>query len=102
VVRAARNGNTAARDVLVEAGHMLGLGASYLVSILNPELIVIGGESAEAFDLLLGPVRDALARDTLEAERVPVVASGIDADAAVTGAVLLAFDTGTAAAEART
>ncbi len=34
-VRAARDGHDGARRVLDDAGHMLGLGASYLVSILN-------------------------------------------------------------------
>src|SRR3954469_24030947 len=40
VVRAAREGHEGALRVLDDAGHMLGLGASYLVGILNPELVV--------------------------------------------------------------
>jgi predicted NBD/HSP70 family sugar kinase len=96
VVRAARDGHEGARRVLDDAGHMLGLGTSYLVGILNPELVVVGGESAEAFDFLLEPLRGALAQDTLEAERVPVVASTIQGDAALAGAVLLAFEAGLA------
>ena len=78
---------------------MLGLGVSYLVSILNPELVVVGGESAEAFDFLLEPLRGALAQDALEAEQVSVVASEVEGDAAVAGAVLLAFEAGVAASE---
>jgi predicted NBD/HSP70 family sugar kinase len=99
VVRAAHEGHAGARRVLDDAGHMLGLGTSYLVGILNPELVVVGGEAAEAFDLLLEPLRGALAQDALEAEQVPVVASGIDGDAGVAGAVLLAFEAGVAAVE---
>jgi predicted NBD/HSP70 family sugar kinase len=99
VVRAARNGHAGALGVLDDAGHMLGLGASYLVGILNPELVVVGGESAEAFDFLLEPLRGALAQDALEAEQVPVVASGVEGDAAIAGAVLLAFEAGVAASE---
>lgn len=97
VVRAARDGHAGARAVLDDAGHMLGLGASYLVGILNPELVVVGGESAEAFEFLLEPLRGALAQDALEAEQVPVVASTVEGDAAVAGAVLLAFEAGLAA-----
>src|SRR4051794_35785366 len=41
VVHAARDGHESARRVLDDAGHMLGLGTSYLVSILNPELVVV-------------------------------------------------------------
>jgi predicted NBD/HSP70 family sugar kinase len=94
VVRAARDGHAGARRVLDDAGHMLGLGTSYLVGILNPELVVVGGESAEAFEFLLEPLRRALAQDALEAEQVPVVASAVEGDAAVAGAVLLAFEAG--------
>jgi N-acetylglucosamine repressor len=95
VVRAARDGHEGALGVLDDAGHMLGLGTSYLVGILNPELVVVGGESAEAFEFLLDPLRGALAQDALEAEQVPVIASSIE-DAAVAGAVLLAFEAGVA------
>jgi predicted NBD/HSP70 family sugar kinase len=96
VVRAARDGHAGARRVLDDAGHMLGLGSSYLVSILNPELVVVGGEASEAFEFLLEPLRGALAQDALEAEQVPVVASAIEGDAAVVGAVLLAYEAGVA------
>jgi predicted NBD/HSP70 family sugar kinase len=99
VVRAARDGHDGARRVLDDAGHMLGLGASYLVSILNPELVVIGGEAADAFGFLLDPLRGELAQDALEPEQVPVVASGVEGDASVAGAVLLAFEAGVASAE---
>jgi predicted NBD/HSP70 family sugar kinase len=98
VVAAARHGHDGARRVLEDAGHMLGLGTSYLVGILNPELVVVGGESAPAFEFLLEPLRGALAQDALEAEQVPVVASTVEGDAAVVGAVLLAFEAGIATA----
>jgi predicted NBD/HSP70 family sugar kinase len=99
VVRAARERHDGARRVLDDAGHRLGLGTSYLVGILNPELVVVGGEASEAFEFLLDPLRNALVQDALEAEQVPVVASTIEGDAAVAGAVLLAFEAGLAAAE---
>lgn len=99
VVRAATDGHEGALGVLDDAGHMLGLGTSYLVGILNPQLVVVGGESAEAFEFLLEPLRGGLAQDALEAEQVPVVASAIDGDAAVAGAVLLAFEAGVTASE---
>src|SRR5207253_2213476 len=92
VVHAARDGHKGARRVLDDAGHMLGLGTSYLVSILNPQLVVVGGEAVDGFDFLLEPLRRVLAQDALEAEQVPVVASGVDGDAGVAGAVLLAFE----------
>ena len=80
-----------AREVLGQAGRLLGFGASFLVSILNPELLVVGGSVALAGDLLLDPLREALHVDVLPAERVPVVQSKLVGDAALTGAVLLAL-----------
>ena len=92
VIDDAHDGNEAARDTLRAAGHLLGLGTSYLVSILNPELVVVGGEVSPAGDLLLEPLRAALHEDVLEPERVPVIATGLTGDPALAGAVLLAFE----------
>ena len=91
VVAAARAGDARAAGALQEAGRWLGLGTSYLVSILNPELVVLGGEASVAGDLLLGPLREALAVDALTAEQVPVVATTVAGDAALRGAGLLAL-----------
>jgi hypothetical protein len=45
-----------------------------------------------AGELLLDPLRAALHEDVLEPEQVPVVTTGLTGDAALAGAVLLAFD----------
>lgn len=92
VVDAAAGGDAVAREVLAEAGARLGRGVSYLASILNPEMIVVGGRVALAGDLLLEPLRRALADDLLDAERVPVVQSSLAGRAELTGAVLLALE----------
>jgi len=88
-------GDECARNALRDAGHLLGLGASYLVTILNPELVVVGGEVSPAGDFLLDPLRAALHEDVLEPERVPVVATALEGDAALAGTVLLAYDRAT-------
>ncbi len=98
IIAAAHAGDRSAIRVFDDAGHLLGLGASYLVSILNPELVVVGGEAAAAGDLLLEPMRATLHADVLEPEQVKVVASTVSGDAAVEGAVLLSFDAGVHAA----
>jgi predicted NBD/HSP70 family sugar kinase len=92
VIDHAFEGDQNARDALRDAGRLLGLGTSYLVGILNPELVVVGGEASPAGDLLLEPLRAALHEDVLEPERVPVVATGLTGDPALAGAVLLAFE----------
>jgi predicted NBD/HSP70 family sugar kinase len=92
VIDAAQRGDKRSLTALRDAGHLLGRGASYLVNILNPELVVVGGEVSVAADLLLNPLRDSLHQDALESDRIPVVASSVSGDSALAGAVLLAFD----------
>jgi N-acetylglucosamine repressor len=99
VINAAFDGDVAARAALRDAGHRLGLGTSYLVSILNPELVVVGGEVSPAANFLLDPLRATLHEDVLEPEQVPVVATGLTGDAALAGAVLLACDRATQAGD---
>lgn len=43
-------------------GQVLGTGLSYSISLLSPDVIVIGGGGAMAGDRLLKPVRDTLSR----------------------------------------
>jgi len=92
VIDAALDGDAHALTSLRDAGNLLGLGASYLVSILNPQLVVVGGEVSAAGDMLLEPLRAALHEDVLEPEQVPVVGSTLTGDPALTGAVLLAYE----------
>lgn len=92
VADAARRGDAVASEVFGSAGELLGRGISYLINILNPELVVIGGRVAQAGDVLLEPVRSSVGHHALNAEMVPVVASSLIGEAEVTGAVLLAMD----------
>ncbi|GER91089.1 xylose repressor protein [Dictyobacter vulcani] len=53
VARAASEGDTVALAILNEAGRWLGLGLSYLVNLLNPQLIVLSGEGTRTGDARL-------------------------------------------------
>jgi N-acetylglucosamine repressor len=57
----ARAGDRQAGEIFQSAGHVLGLALSSVVNILNPTLIIIGGEATPFLDLLLPSVRAALA-----------------------------------------
>lgn len=93
VVAAARGGNVAARRALEEAGMHLGRGVANIVNILNPGLVVIGGDMARAGDLLLDPTRIGLRRYALDpVANTPVVASELGSGASLFGAVLLAAE----------
>jgi predicted NBD/HSP70 family sugar kinase len=93
VVAAAEAGNASALRSLEDAGFHLGWGIGSLVNILNPSLIVVGGDLARAGDLLLDPARVGLRRHALDAvATTPVVASKLGHRASLVGAVLLAAD----------
>ncbi len=62
VITAAQEGDQAALAVLAEAGRWLGMAVGNAVNLLSPSLIVVGGEAVlQAGDLLLQPVREAMA-----------------------------------------
>lgn len=63
---AAHDGDEIAQWILAETGRYLGIGLGNVVSLLNPERIVIGGGVARAGELILAPVREEIAR------RVPI------------------------------
>lgn len=93
VVAAARSGDAAAVDVLADAGRRLGTAASWLVNLLNPDVLVVGGALAEAGDLVLDPLRAAVAEDALPqaVQRVSIRAWELGQEAKVRGAVLVAM-----------
>jgi glucokinase len=53
VAEAARRGDNVARKVLTTAGYYLGVGLSWIVQIINPELIVVGGGLTRMGPLLM-------------------------------------------------
>jgi glucokinase len=57
VSRAAAAGDALAQEVLDESGFWIGVGATNLINMLNPERLVIGGGIAQAGELLLAPIR---------------------------------------------
>jgi glucokinase len=65
VVDAALASDSDALEVINEASLWLGAGLAVLVSVLNPQLIVIGSLASVLGDQLLGPARTVLARHAL-------------------------------------
>ncbi|MFC7340442.1 ROK family protein [Saccharopolyspora griseoalba] len=98
IIDAARQGDRPARDALTRAGHGLARGVSYLLNVLNPELVVIGGAVQDAGGLLLDPLRAELPRSCLpQNSGCEIVMSSLP-DAELDGAVLLARQLDEAAA----
>lgn len=93
IVGAARSGNVSALRALEDAGLHLGWALASVVNLLNPALVVVGGEMARAGDLLLDPARIGLRRHALDAvAATPVVRSQLAERASLVGAVLLAAE----------
>jgi glucokinase-like ROK family protein len=67
VALAAGRGDLIAQLILSEAGEYLGTAIAGLINLLNPGIVVIGGGVAQAGDLLLEPIRQAVQSRSLKA-----------------------------------
>ncbi|MGH3104229.1 MAG: ROK family protein [Gaiellaceae bacterium] len=94
LVERAREGDARAREALAEIGRRLGAGIGSLVNIFRPELVVIGGGfGAAAFEFLLEPAREVIAREALEpvSELVRIEEAILGNEAGLVGAGLIGF-----------
>ncbi|MGZ4448852.1 MAG: ROK family protein [Nocardioides sp.] len=93
VLDAAHTGNVSAQRALEDAGLHLGKGIASVVNLINPSLVVIGGDMARAGDLLLESARIGLRRHALDSVALtPILASELGERASLVGAVLLAAE----------
>jgi len=92
VLNAARTGDGVSISVVRDTAKYLGMAAANLVSIADPEKLVLGGIMATAADLLFELVRAELARRLPRPmmDALAVVPAALGADAAAIGAARLA------------
>ena len=88
---AARDGDRAAIAVLARLGDDIAKGVAYLVNVIDPKMIVLGGSVGTADPALLEHVSNALPKHALFPEAVRVVQSSLGGRAALIGSVLLAM-----------
>jgi len=100
----AEAGDASAKRVIADGGRHIGIAAASMCNLFDPELIVIGGDLAEAGETLLAPLRHALERSALAgAHGVPEVVQGDLHDRAeVLGCLALAIENVGLNAEVRT
>ncbi|CAG7613118.1 ROK family transcriptional regulator [Actinacidiphila bryophytorum] len=86
-------GDRRALRAVADAGEAVGFALSAVVNVLNPELVVVGGELAAAGDALLDPIRATIHRHSLAgAATTARVITGVLGDRAeVLGAAALAL-----------
>lgn len=94
VVDLARRGDPDAVRLITEAGRALGSVLSTAVSLLNPEVVVIGGDLAAAQEQLLSGVRETLLRraQPLAITSLTVAASQLGDQAGIAGAARMVRD----------
>ncbi|MFN0109336.1 MAG: ROK family protein [Blastocatellia bacterium] len=93
VIRAARGGDKLAVKVVTDTCRWIGRGAANLISILNPDAVVIGGEFGAALKPFLDEIREEARRWAAPdaARQCRIVAAAVGENAAMIGAARLAW-----------
>jgi len=94
VVQAAEQEDAEAIEVLEETGSALGFGIANLISIFDPEMVVVGGPLVSAGKFLLPTIERKVAENATPTipESAPIRLSAFGADASVIGATALVMD----------
>jgi len=93
VVERARHGDAVALKAVEESALYLGMGVANIVSILNPEMVVLGGGLMQAADLFLDPICHTVAEwaQPVAAKQVQITVTQLGEDAGLLGAARLAL-----------
>ncbi|MCZ0981671.1 ROK family transcriptional regulator [Streptomyces diastatochromogenes] len=91
VVQLAREGDPGCRRVVADVGRHIGSGIANLCNLLNPSRVVLGGDIAEAGELVLGPIRDSVSRYAIPsaARQLSLAQGALGGRAEVLGALAL-------------
>lgn len=94
VYEAAMANDDAAIKVFSSAGYYLGIGLSYIVNIISPSIIVVGGGISRAGDLILEPARDVVENFVFPSElkKVRIVQAKLDDLSSVYGAAAMVIN----------
>ncbi len=94
VIAAARLRDALAVQLVEETARYLAMGIANIISILNPQMVVLGGGLFQAGDILIAPVRREFGKwaQPLAARNVRVEPSSLGEDAGLVGAGRLAWE----------
>jgi glucokinase len=91
VFEAARQGDVLSVGVLQEAAERIGLGVANIVSLVNPEIVILGGSIGRQSDLILEPVRRVVQNWAQPiSAKVQIVCSTLGENAGILGAAYTA------------
>jgi len=91
---ATRFGDTFSADLLARSGRLIGAVLATLVNVLNPSIIVIGGELAQTGDICIAAIREGIYRHSqpLLTRDLSVVRSRLGRSSGLVGAAEVALD----------
>lgn len=94
IIEAAKMGDALAIAQISKIGTALGKGISYLIQILNPGVIILGGSVSNASEYLVTPLQQALYQYCLPQlrENIDLRISPLDSDANVLGAAAVLIE----------
>ena len=93
VINFARQGDDFCIAILNEVGKAMGKGLSYIIQLLNPEVIVLSGPLSKAKQYVLSPIQQSLNRFCLEkiSESTPLLISDMGDQTALLGTSEMIF-----------
>ena len=91
---AAQHGDAFSAELMSRSGRQIGTALAAIVNLLNPSLIVLGGEIAETGDILLAAIREAIYRRShpLVTRDLRIVRSQMRNSAGLVGSALSLVD----------
>jgi predicted NBD/HSP70 family sugar kinase len=94
IVTAARDGDAIVCEEIRKAGRYIGVAVANLIDLFNPSRVVIGGQLAEAGEIVLNTIRETAQRRTfpMSFAGVQIVRNALGADSVCIGACTLVVD----------
>jgi glucokinase len=94
VFDAARAGDVFAQEIVSETARIIGIGVANIVSLVNPELVILGGGVGTQADLILEPVRRLVRAQAqpVSGRSVRIEVSQLGEDAGLLGAAYTALE----------
>jgi predicted NBD/HSP70 family sugar kinase len=88
-VRLARDGDAGGRRLFADAGRAVGRAAGAICNVVNPEMVIVGGDMSVVGDVLVDAVREGISLSTIPAigNETPVVPGLLGDRAEVLGAI---------------
>lgn len=76
-------------DLFEEIGTYIGIGISNIINVINPDLIIIGGEFSKCGDLYLSKAKEIIRQKAWKWSNANITLSKLEDDSAAIGAASL-------------